>query len=769
MPLFRNMAIKHKLEAVIMLTSIFALLLTGVVFIAWEWNNLRKDLVRDLSTHTEMIADNCKAALAFEDTQDAQEALKALRMQPSIVFAGIYSTDGKLFASYYHSDADYSIQPPKAQKDSHRFTEGFLTIYKSVILDKETIGTACLKSDLKPLYATLKREISIIAVVILFVSLCAYLISAKLQRIISKPILSLADTAKAVSEKKDFATRAEKQNDDEVGSLIDAFNEMLEQIQQQDSALRDSRNKLEEKVKERTEELSSTNVKLAEEVAERSSTQKNLQRHLKQLNCFYGLSQIIEQPKISLDQIFQQTVHLIRGSYQNPDNTCVRITFSGIQYKTDNFKKTEISQHAEINIRGEQTGSIEVYYVGEKPEKDKEPFLKEEQSLLKAVGEHLGRIVERNLTKDKLQLFRNLIDHSNDAVFVIGPEWGRLLDVNNKACESLGYTREELLNMTLKDIDESILDDAAWTKHVKQARSKGSSVLEGLYKRKDNTKFPAEMNVAFIEQQKKSYILAVARDITERKKAEERQKQLLEKVESINKELKDFAYIVSHDLKAPLRAIRTITDWITSDYADKLNKDGKEQIGLLSGRVDRMHSLIEGVLQYSRVGYVQKEMVQVNLNDLVPDIIDSLAPPENIKITVEDKLPTVECDETRIIQVFQNLLSNAVKYMDKPKGQIKIGCAEENSFWKFSIEDNGPGIDEKHFEKIFQIFQTLSPRDEFESTGIGLTVVKKIIELYGGKIRVESKVGKGTTFFFTLPKQKIGNKKNEKHKANITH
>ena len=121
------------------------------------------------------------------------------------------------------------------------------------------------------------------------------------------------------------------------------------------------------------------------------------------------------------------------------------------------------------------------------------------------------------------------------------------------------------------------------------------------------------------------------------------------------------------------------------------------------------------------------------------------------------------------MQVFQNLLSNAIKYMDKPKGQIKIGCAEQNGFWKFSIEDNGPGIDQKHFEKIFQIFQTLSPRDQFESTGIGLTVVKKIILLYGGKIWVESKVGKGTTFFFTLPKQKIGNKKNEKHKANITH
>jgi len=129
-------------------------------------------------------------------------------------------------------------------------------------------------------------------------------------------------------------------------------------------------------------------------------------------------------------------------------------------------------------------------------------------------------------------------------------------------------------------------------------------------------------------------------------------------------------------------------------------------------------------------------------------------------------LPTVECEQTRITQVFQNLLSNAIKYMDKPQGQIKIGCIEENGFWKFSIADNGPGIEEKYYEKIFQMFQTLLSRDEFESTGVGLTVVKKIVEMYGGKIWVESKVGEGSTFYFTLSKQEV-RAKNEKLQANI--
>jgi signal transduction histidine kinase len=251
------------------------------------------------------------------------------------------------------------------------------------------------------------------------------------------------------------------------------------------------------------------------------------------------------------------------------------------------------------------------------------------------------------------------------------------------------------------------------------------------------------------------------REIAVRKKAEQRQAELLEQLEKINQELKNFAYIVSHDLKAPLRGIKTLVEWITTDYTDKLDDNGKEQMNLLTGRVDRMHNLIDGILQYSRIGRIEEEKVVVNLNELVPEIIDMIAPPENITITVENELPVIECSRTRITQVFQNLLSNAVKYMDKPQGLIKVGCVEENDFWQFYVADNGPGIEEKYFEKIFQLFQTLAPRDESESTGIGLTIIKKIVEMYGGKTWVQSKLGSGSTFFFTLPKT-LGVTNNEK-------
>ena len=224
-------------------------------------------------------------------------------------------------------------------------------------------------------------------------------------------------------------------------------------------------------------------------------------------------------------------------------------------------------------------------------------------------------------------------------------------------------------------------------------------------------------------------------------------------LEAANKELKDFSYVVSHDLKAPLRAIGQLATWISEDYAPAFDEQGKEQMKLLTGRVKRMDALINGVLQYSRIGRVKGEETQTDLNTLVRDVIELIALPDHIQVTIENELPVIICDKTRMEQVFQNLLSNAIKFMDKPEGEVGIRCVDEDTHWKFSVADNGPGIDEKYHEKIFRIFQTLTPRDEYESTGVGLSIVKKIVEFYGGRIWVESEPGSGTTFFFALPKK----------------
>jgi signal transduction histidine kinase len=264
----------------------------------------------------------------------------------------------------------------------------------------------------------------------------------------------------------------------------------------------------------------------------------------------------------------------------------------------------------------------------------------------------------------------------------------------------------------------------------------------------------AEAREKLLEQ---SYSLGKAETATRmlddaRKRTEELE-DAYRKLEDANQELRDFAHIVSHDLKAPLRGIRTVCDWILTDSADKLGKEGKEQMNLLLSRVERMHNLIGGVLQYSKVGCMEEKKELIDLNEIISEVIDMIGFPENIKLSIEEELPVIECGQIKIMQVFGNLLGNAVKHMDKPQGHVIISYVEEDGFWKFSIADNGPGIEEKHFERIFRMFQTLKPRDKFESTGIGLTVVKKIVESYGGRIWVESKLGEGSVFYFTFPKQ----------------
>ncbi|MGZ8183947.1 MAG: sensor histidine kinase [Methylobacter sp.] len=241
-------------------------------------------------------------------------------------------------------------------------------------------------------------------------------------------------------------------------------------------------------------------------------------------------------------------------------------------------------------------------------------------------------------------------------------------------------------------------------------------------------------------------------NITDRRRLEAERVRMIHELESANEELRNFAYVVSHDLKAPLRAIGSLADWIAADQQDRLDDEGQEHLRLLIQRVRRMDALIDGVLRYSRIGRIHEEVVAVDLNELLYEVIDSLAPPAHIAVKVAPGLPVILAEKTAIQQVLQNLIANAIRYLDKPQGRIEIGCDGQGESWRFSVADNGPGIEARHFEHIFQLFQTLNPRDRVESTGVGLSIVKKIVEQCGGQIWVESVPGQGSTFFFTLPK-----------------
>lgn len=353
--------------------------------------------------------------------------------------------------------------------------------------------------------------------------------------------------------------------------------------------------------------------------------------------------------------------------------------------------------------------------------------------------------------------FRSILNNSEYAI-VATDTFGTVTGMNPAVEKYFGYKESEVINQLSPDIfhskeciekfadENSISSPEPGFTLLTDSIDHGHPISrEMTMLRRDGTSFPALITVNAIKNGGETIgYFEIIVDISAKREAEEALKKA-------NSELKDFAHIVSHDLKAPLRAIGTLAAWLKEDYSEALDEEGREQLTLLMGRVSRMEGLINGILEYSRVGQSVHEQNMEDLNLVVVDVLDAVVPRKKFNFVMDKALPPIKIDRTRAQQIFQNIISNSVKYMDKEVGEIHLTCETMGSYWKIGLRDNGPGIEKQYFDKIFQIFQTLKPRDEYESTGVGLAIVKKSVELYGGKVWLESVIGEGTTFFFTLP------------------
>ena len=247
--------------------------------------------------------------------------------------------------------------------------------------------------------------------------------------------------------------------------------------------------------------------------------------------------------------------------------------------------------------------------------------------------------------------------------------------------------------------------------------------------------------------------IAICMDITDRKSLELQKEQLLEELENRNNELQEYAHIVSHDLKSPLRNINALATWLYEDYKDKLDDNGIFQLRAMQDKVEAMDKLVDGILKYSTINAETLGEEDVNINEVIEDIKKIIYIPEHVEVKTANILPTIRADKTKVHQLFQNIISNAVVHIEEDKeGRVLVGSKETETHWQFTIADNGIGIKKEYHEKIFKIFQSVGNKER--STGIGLSIVKKILDLYNGKIWLESELGKGTTFYFTLSKTK---------------
>jgi len=323
--------------------------------------------------------------------------------------------------------------------------------------------------------------------------------------------------------------------------------------------------------------------------------------------------------------------------------------------------------------------------------------------------------------------------------------------VNKSFCTLSGYTEKELYGNKLGQLLH-VSDPKIILVHQKN-RLKG---ISDTY----------EVNVQVKGGQKKHWLISGAPrynekgqvigsigihlDITEQYELSEQKEQLLKDLESSNEGLQEYAHIVSHDLKSPLRSISALASWLEEDFGDKLGPAGLSQLNLMQDKIASMDQLITGILRYSSIGSEKARFEICPTLKLVQQLKATIYWPEQIALRFNGTMPSIKADKTQLQQLFQNLLSNAIAHMDKPKGQIDIGYNDLGDLHEFSVKDNGIGIPKAYQEKIFEIFETLESGKG--SSGIGLSIVKKIVQLHGGTIWVKSEYGAGATFYFTIKK-----------------
>ena len=376
------------------------------------------------------------------------------------------------------------------------------------------------------------------------------------------------------------------------------------------------------------------------------------------------------------------------------------------------------------------------------------PFGSDEfQMLTKRFNTMLSHVESMTTSRDYVD---SLLNSMNEFMLVVSP--GGEIQRGNRALEKFLECRVE--ELATRDITSFI--SGAWDELTALAGSEKPPVERRLINHNSDV-IPVLVSVSLLRQGGKSSenLILVLNDITSQILAKEEHDRYVEDLERSNSDLEQFAYVASHDLKAPLRAIDKLAQFIDEDSFEALSEDSRSNIKLLRGRVGRLDSLLGGLLRYAQTGRDEEDIALVDTRALVSEVVELINPLTSIRVNISNDLPHITCNRTPLQQIFHNLIGNAIKHHDLDDGTIEISSRESDSHIEFKVSDDGPGISEKYHTKIFQMFQTLKRRDEVEGSGIGLAVVEKLVRNNGGKITVNSSAGeRGATFCFTWKKHK---------------
>ena len=357
----------------------------------------------------------------------------------------------------------------------------------------------------------------------------------------------------------------------------------------------------------------------------------------------------------------------------------------------------------------------------------------------------------RKITK-KLSISEEYYRHITESApcgIIIANEKGEIETVNPQTCVLFGYSEEDIIGKNV-DLLIPVRYQNHHAKHRENFKENPSHRRMGLGRdifglTKKGDEFPAEIGLAQFLAEDSTKTLATIINMTEHV-------QVTEELKRSNKELNDFAYVASHDLKAPLRGIMQLSAWIKEDIEDFANEDTKSNLNLLMNRTSRLEKLLEDLLDYSRIGRKTEDLQSIDTKELVLNVFDLQDPSDNIKLNCQEVMPVINTAVSPFETIIRNLIGNAVKHNDKAEGVINVTAQEFPKYYQFSVKDNGPGIPVRYHDQIFELFKTLRPRDEVEGSGMGLSIIKKLLDYHNGSIVVESDGSNGTCFTFTWPK-----------------
>jgi signal transduction histidine kinase/HAMP domain-containing protein len=627
MPAVSSSSVRGKLLFVVLVTASLALLIAGAAMVIYELRDFQETWVNDLTAQADVIGLAAAPALQFDDPEAAGEYLALLKAKPNITRAAIYSANGSLFASYSATGNGWAF-PTLPEVDGYHVIENELILFKRIIANDEILGTVGLRANYH-LAARLVDYLGILGGIMLLSLAGAALISHRLQRSITEPIVAITAVARQIMEQRDFTLRAPKSTSDEIGILVDTFNEMLDELGDRARILEQSNQELNLQVRERKR------AEVAQAAGERRN--RTLVAAITQIVwAADGNGHFLEEHS-GWSQYTGQTSHQYRGLGWRQ------------AFEPDARHRLDLAW-------AQATNELEAFEI--------------ELRLWHAASE-CYRLVS-------LRAVPVLWEEG------VVEEWiGAVTDIEDQR-------RNE---QDLRTLNAELEDRVA-------ART-------------------TELEVA-------------------------------------NKELESFSYSVSHDLRAPLRAINGFANLLWEDHKDRLDDEALRKLSIIRGQADRMGKLIDDLLTFSRLGRKAIDPIPLDMSELARNTFDRLHDDSmNGKLEFHvGKLPTATGDRSLLEQVWSNLLANAIKFSSQKENPlVEVGGIVEQSENIYFVRDNGAGFDPRYRDKLFGVFQRLHDESEFPGTGVGLALVHRIITRHGGRVWADSQPGDGATFHFSLPKE----------------